>query len=392
MKYVHYFENESGYNTVRKNDYEEPWLSLIEGVERVNYNISERDYMDKPLTFEILTAGTIEFINHIYRFANWTHSLEYSLNGGSWTVLAAGEEGYVDGSYDYYVQGDVLSVSAGDVVQFRGYDEYSDNWDYSDHMYGGWGLMSGGCSWNHHFTTTCNFNVSGNVMSLINPVHYTTMYNFNDYSERALEGLFSYCEGLIDASELILPARMVDKNCYLQMFNGCTSLVNAPRILPATLLGEYCYSDMFAGCTSLVSAPKLPAMNLADNCYSSMFNGCTSLVNAPELPATTLVTYCYYSMFQGCSSLVKAPDLLAPVLEDSCYYNMFFSCTRLNYLKCMATSCNNNTSVNFCLSYWIDDTSETGTFVKNPNTPASFFTSSTSGNSLIPSGWTIVDA
>ena len=34
-----------------------------------------------------------------------------------------------------------------------------------------------------------------------------------------------------------------------------------------------------------------------------MFQGCTSLTQAPELPATTLASYCYYSMFSGCTSL-----------------------------------------------------------------------------------------
>ena len=34
-----------------------------------------------------------------------------------------------------------------------------------------------------------------------------------------------------------------------------------------------------------------------------MFQGCTSLVNAPELPATTLSNYCYQNMFYGCTSL-----------------------------------------------------------------------------------------
>ena len=34
-----------------------------------------------------------------------------------------------------------------------------------------------------------------------------------------------------------------------------------------------------------------------------MFQGCTSLTQAPALPATTLADYCYFSMFQGCTSL-----------------------------------------------------------------------------------------
>lgn len=42
---------------------------------------------------------------------------------------------------------------------------------------------------------------------------------------------------------------------------------------------------------------------MASNGYLYMFNGCTSLVNAPELPATTLASSCYAGMFNGCTSL-----------------------------------------------------------------------------------------
>ena len=38
-------------------------------------------------------------------------------------------------------------------------------------------------------------------------------------------------------------------------------------------------------------------------CYNGMFQGCTSLTQAPELPATTLTERCYYNMFNGCSKL-----------------------------------------------------------------------------------------
>ena len=36
-----------------------------------------------------------------------------------------------------------------------------------------------------------------------------------------------------------------------------------------------------------------------------MFNGCTSLTQAPELPATTLADRCYYEMFYYCSKITE---------------------------------------------------------------------------------------
>ena len=91
-------------------------------------------------------------------------------------------------------------------------------------------------------------------------------------------------------------------DCYSYMFNGCTSLTQAPA-LPATTLADYCYSYMFGGCHSLTQAPALPATTLADRCYYQMFHGCTSLTQAPALPATTLNSYCYNNMFSGCTKI-----------------------------------------------------------------------------------------
>jgi hypothetical protein len=54
-------------------------------------------------------------------------------------------------------------------------------------------------------------------------------------------------------------------------------------------------------------------------CFANLFNGCTSLTQAPELPATTLASNCYYGMFQGCTSLTSAPALPATLLQFACY-------------------------------------------------------------------------
>ena len=118
-------------------------------------------------------------------------------------------------------------------------------------------------------------------------------------------------------------------------------------------LTEWCYFNMFQNCESLTSAPELPATTLADYCYANMFNGCRSLTTAPELPATTLANYCYGSMFQGCSNL---------------------NTITLGYTG------------NFSPDYfgnWVYNVSPTGTFYYNGS-------DTTTGESAIPSGWTVV--
>ena len=114
-----------------------------------------------------------------------------------------------------------------------------------------------------------------------------------------------------------------------------------------------------------------------------MFHGCTSLTTAPALPATTLANSCYRNMFEGCRSLTTAPALPATTLANYCYQYMFYNCNKLNYIKMLAT----NISASNCLNNWVNGVSSTGTFVKD-----TAITSLPTGDSGIPSGWTVQNA
>ena len=385
---------------------DEPKKIVISGNTEYTFKYIEEgtDFKDIPLTFLIVSSGTI------YWGASKSSSkkeIQYKKNNGDWLSITSNTGASAPS----------ISVSDGDVVQFRG-----DNTTYSfnDSSYS---FFSG---------STVKFNVVGNIMSLINSTGFTTTDRLS--SEYTFNSLFYDCTGLTSAENLILPvtgltrycytgmfyncsslttvpalpATTLADYCYRSMFEGCTSLTSTPA-LPATTLANQCYSYMFAGCTSLTSAPVLPATTLADSCYYGMFQGCTSLTTAPELPATTLaeycyawmfykctsltivpalpattlVNYCYQRMFQGCTSLRIAPSLPATTLKDGCYRYMFSGCTSLNYIKCLAI----NISASNCTGSWVTGVAATGTFVK----PASM-TSWTTGVNGIPSGWTRQDA
>ena len=155
--------------------------------------------------------------------------VQYSLDGGeTWTALAGGDS--------------VLLAHKGDKALLRGNNPegFSKSWEqYST------------------FKMTGKVTASGSIMSLIDGVGISTEVPGN--------------------------------YCFYKLFQGCTSLTQAPE-LPATTLAYSCYRDMFDFCTSLTQAPKLPATTLAEACYFGMFASCTSLTQAPELPATTLPT------------------------------------------------------------------------------------------------------
>ena len=429
-RYLHLFENEDDYNAARLNDYKEPWVSAtnLGGGEatppyRVDYNKSEYEkllekLLETPLTFEIVCGGTLYWYNS--GNTDDIKTIEYKLNDGEWTEITSSKDN--DGSGTT-----IATVITGDIIKFRGNNDTYCN------------FYMNRCSCFRN-TSDCYFYAYGNIMSLINYNNFKTnkkltrdstfAYLFNNtgimshpvkklllpattLAGHCYRGMFQGCTSLANAPELPATAltnewtRLVDY-CYKDMFQGCTSLEKAPE-LPATALANYCYDSMFRGCTSLVNAPELPATALANDCYQdmfwgctslenapelpataleysvyqSMFHGCTSLVNAPELPATALTNECYRYMFSGCTSLVNAPTLPATTLVLFCYGGMFQGCTSLNYIKCLATDIPDNR----CTQEWVRGVASTGTFVKNAS-----MASWTTGTSGIPTGWTVQDA
>ena len=317
----------------------EAWLGNVKV-----YPDTQIDYSTQYLTFDILQSGNIG-----YKMS--TNTLQYSKNGGAtWTNGSPSTN---------------IPVNAGDKVllKFTNPVLYKVN-DTSTQT-------NGICK----FYTDCNFNLYGNIMSLIYgddfndnqkmlvlPVMQDNYGNTVDMNH--LLNLFFGCSRLISAENLVLPATVIKEQCYNGMFQNCTSLTTAPSVLPAayvtgfsysymfnscrslvnapqlpaTTVGRGGYSNMFEGCTNLVNAPQLPATSLGIDCYQEMFYNCTSLVNAPQLPATTLGIECYDSMFKGCTNLVTAPQLPATTLTTNCYQSMFQGCTSLTTAELPATT------------------------------------------------------
>lgn len=228
------------------------------------------------------------------------------------------------------------------------------------------------------------YNVSGNIMSLVYEDNFATQKSLSD--TYTFNSLFRGETRLVSISSLKLPATTLANYCYQGMFYDCTGLTNLPSgLLPATTTKMYCYQSMFYECTGLTSIPTgfLPAKTLSNSCYRAMFYGCgLSSVPSNLLPATTLKNSCYYQMFRG-NNITTAPNLPAKTLVTSCYTQMFYNCKNLNYIKAMFT----NTPGTSYTSNWVSGVAATGTFVKN-----SAATWSVSGNSGIPSGWTVETA
>ena len=315
MKYLKKFENHTEYETyINGGGVALPNVSLCEQENEVHYNPYVHDYSEDYLTFVAKESGTFQLS---------INAVNYSLDDGeTWTELAAGTAS--------------PTVTTGSKIMWKG-------------------TMTPSSEGIGKFSSTANFDVQGNVMSLLFGDNYKgqTSLTGKDY---AFYKLFYNNKKMISAENLSLPATTLAEGCYYQMFQGCISLTTAPE-LPAMTLTNHCYRYMFYGCTSLTTAPELPATTLADTCYDSMFSNCTSLTTAPELPATALAAYCYSSMFSNCTSL--------------------------NYIKAMFTTTPSNTYT----PYWVSGVASSGTFVKN-----SAATWNVSGVHGIPTGWTVETA
>lgn len=301
-----------------------------------------------PLTFNITSDGTINW----KAIKDSPKTIEYKLNDGGWISITSNTTGVK------------INVNAGDKIQFRG-----DNATYG----------TSSSSYSAFSGSTAGFEVEGNIMSLINSANFDTLTTLQD--SYTFYSLFRGCTGLISAENLVLPAITLVNNCYDSMFTDCSSLISAP-VLPATTLANGCYGSMFRGCSSLTTAPELPATTLAQDCYSGMFRGCKKLATAPVLPASETLHGCYWFMFSNCYSLTTVPAILATTLKSFSCYGMLGYCRKLNYIKCLATEIESNST-----GSWVSGVASTGTFVK-----AASMNNWTTGNNGIPEGWTVIDA
>ena len=364
MDYIKFFNTEAEYNAAKK-DFDSESVSWLNDIEEARYD-AEPDYSKMYFTTKALEDGTFTLTIPSSVDSNYMTSISYSTDEGeTWTTTT------VDNTAQTIT---TPTINAGDVVLWKG-----EGIALSESKYSG------------TFSSTGNFNVIGNVMSLFYGDNFENRTSFAENSYHTLKNAFNGATHLFDAGKLILPANKMTRECYCGMFKGCTSLTTAPE-LPATTLENFCYQQMFQGCTSLTTAPALPATTLYVYCYQQMFQGCTSLTTAPELPATTLMEWCYAKMFYGCTSLTTAPVLSSQILVCGCYDNMFNGCSKLNYIKALFITnpieyADDN--VHLYAPYttnWLNGVASNGTFVKGMGV-----TWSKTGVDGIPTGWTAIE-
>ena len=249
------------------------YVALNESTGEIDWNSKEQSPDAKYFTIEVISAGTITF-----NLATGVNMM-YSPNGGK-----------------TWHNNTTINAQPGDIIIYKGTNSalYNSLFDFSN-----------------FYDSTATFKASGNIMSLFYGDNFFGQTTFQSNTERNVSYLFTMCSGLVDASDLELPATALTSHCYSGMFDDCWNLTAAPKTLPATVLAYNCYGSMFRGCTGLTAAPELPATTLEENSYSYMFSGCTAL-NHIKCLATSLgykSTYKWVDSVAAYGTFVKNPDM-----------------------------------------------------------------------------------
>ena len=185
----------------------------------VSYCIEENEvhynpwsWADEYLTFVALENGTFSFTS-----SNSLNVINYSTdNGTTWT----------EGD-DFRTS---VEVNNGDKVMWKGTLTPQNDIGIG------------------RFSSSGNFDVQGNVMSLLYGDDFKGQTDLSDKTE-VFAALFSD-NNIINAKNLSLPATTLSEGCYKEMFHHCEWLETAP-VLPATTLVNGCYDFMFNECYSL---------------------------------------------------------------------------------------------------------------------------------------------
>lgn len=213
-------------------------------------------YSAMPLTFEIISGGTITYTHNVTTKAK---PIYYRINEGDWTLIK-----------NFYTGTTSINVEEGDIVEFKG---NNDTYAASTGIYD---TFSG---------STATFNAYGNIMSLV------------------------YGDAITGGTSLSAYA-------FYDLFAN-TRITSAENlILPAQTLGSYTYGGLFEGCINLTTGPELPANRLYGTSYGFMFMGCRNLTYIKCTMQTAVEQQSWVQGVGATGTFVKHPDASWPTGRD----------------------------------------------------------------------------
>lgn len=162
-----------------------PYVAYIEDGRYIDWNTKGIDYANTPLTFEIISGGTIVFNG----YASWLENRVISAsrdNGETWETLTP------------TAAGTSINVSPGEKLIFKGYNA-------------NYGLSNAFCKFAN---STAHFNIYGNIMSLVDYDNFPTLKTFS--AEYVFPAMFRDCNA--HNVDIYLPASVLTDGCYYNLF------------------------------------------------------------------------------------------------------------------------------------------------------------------------------
>lgn len=235
-------------------------------------------------------------------------------------------------------------------------------------------------------TINAGSNLEKNLEYTMDGVNWITADPNAPFALTVPAGANVYMRGNNDGNVIGFGSHTINMNVNHTVGGNVYSLLDkATYASRTTSVGVQEFYKLFYGNTHLISAADLNFGNVTDaplEGWVYMFRDCTSLTTAPAiLPPTTLSGECYKTMFNGCTSLTSAPELPATTLASNCYREMFKGCSNLTSVKIAVTTWDTSKTVS-----WLDNVSASGTIYA----PTGSDIANYSGNSGVPSGWTVV--
>lgn len=196
MRYIQSFSTSGAVQEAIENqELGRPYVAYVQDGQYIAWDSStppvppEPVYSAMPLTFEIISGGTLVFKTSAEDFVR---TFRLSKNGGPFETIDA-----VNGS------GNTINVKAGDVIVFR-----TNNTSYATY-------------YNHttNIGGTAIFKAYGNLVSLLSANNFATFQPTDKY---LFYGLFKDNKGIIGGKELVLPINTITKFSCNYMFYGCS--------------------------------------------------------------------------------------------------------------------------------------------------------------------------
>ena len=347
-------------------------------VEINNSTQDEHDYewyKNQPLTFEILEDGVITW--NFYWDSNDNagykgRPIYYNINNSDYikvypNYIYGNKNGIVLGNNN---GGNSIQVHTGDIVHIKSGHLVLNiiHTDENNEIHGFTSVNAGedGCGgfiedsstgyvdendifhyWNddhtsneqyYYFSTTCKFNLSGNLLSMFvgddfinydETIDYEILkYNYSNYPYASRETKYS--------------------------------LVGFP-LLPC--------GGIFKNNVNLIKANNLILPNIGHTSFKNLFKNCINLILPPIIPNIII------DKVSGING-IQERTLLENLVD-----NMYNNCNKLNKVICLL---NNNINL-LSFNNWLNNTNEEGILYKDPSVDASLF------RDIIPEGWIIQD-